>query len=88
MSAGRIGIREVDTAGPQESVLDVLCRQAEVPEYQCRVHWQPGTIAFWDNLAAQHYGVSDYYPQRRVMARAAIAGTARPGASHGNGQPV
>jgi taurine dioxygenase len=61
-----------------DQLLDVLCRQAEIPEYQCRLRWQPGTIAFWDNLGVQHYGVSDYYPQRRVMARAAIAGTAKP----------
>jgi taurine dioxygenase len=61
-----------------DQLLDVLCRQAEIPEYHCRLHWQPGTIAFWDNLSVQHYGVSDYYPLRRVMARAAIAGTAKP----------
>jgi alpha-ketoglutarate-dependent taurine dioxygenase len=76
----RLFTRSINGLSPQESdcLLDLLCRQAEIPEYQCRVHWQPGTIAFWDNLAAQHYGVSDYYPQRRVMARAAIAGTAKP----------
>jgi len=52
-----------------DALLDLLCRQAEVPEYQCRFRWQPGSIAFWDNLAVQHYGANDYYPQRRVMAR-------------------
>ena len=76
----RLFTRSINGLSTEESdrLLDLLCRQAEIPEYQCRVHWQPGTIAFWDNLAAQHYGVSDYYPQRRVMARAAIAGTAKP----------
>jgi taurine dioxygenase len=65
-------------ADESDRLLDLLCRQAEVPEYQCRFHWLPGSIAFWDNLAVQHYGASDYFPQRRVMARAAIAGTAVP----------
>jgi taurine dioxygenase len=57
-----------------DELLDHLCRQADVPEYQLRVQWQPGTIAFWDNLAVQHYGVNDYFPQRRTMARATFFG--------------
>ncbi len=65
-------------ADESDRLLDLLCRQAEVPEYQCRFQWRPGSIAMWDNLGVQHYGVSDYFPQRRVMARAAIAGTAVP----------
>jgi taurine dioxygenase len=51
-------------------LLDVLCRQVDAPELQYRLRWQPGTIALWDNIAVQHYGVNDYYPARRVMARA------------------
>jgi len=57
-----------------ESLLDVLFRQARVPEYQCRFRWTPGAIAFWDNRATQHYAVSDYFPARRVMERATIIG--------------
>jgi taurine dioxygenase len=75
-------------AGESDQLLDLLCRQAEVPEYQCRFRWLPGSIAFWDNLAVQHYGASDYFPQRRVMARAAIAGTVVPAAPDGHGHPV
>jgi taurine dioxygenase len=60
------------------TLLDHLCRQAEVPEYQVRLRWEPHTIAFWDNLAVQHYGVNDYYPARRTMARATFFGDSAP----------
>lgn len=56
------------------SLLQMLYAQAKVPEFQVRFHWRPGSIAFWDNRAVQHYAVSDYYPQRRVMERVMIAG--------------
>ena len=61
---------------PQESdeLLEVLCRQPTIPEYQCRFRWQPGSLAIWDNRATQHYAVSDYWPARRVMERATIIG--------------
>jgi taurine dioxygenase len=55
-------------------LLDLLCRQASVPEYQCRFRWQPDSLAFWDNRAVQHYAASDYWPERRVMERVTIIG--------------
>ncbi|NLU70285.1 TauD/TfdA family dioxygenase [Streptomyces sp. HNM0574] len=57
-----------------DRLLSYLTRQAHVPEYQVRFHWQAGDIAFWDNRATQHYAVDDYAPQRRVAERVAIAG--------------
>ena len=57
-----------------EELLNLLCRQAEIPEYHCRVRWAPNTVVIWDNQAVQHYGSNDYYPARRVMARASVAG--------------
>lgn len=60
----------------QESraLLDLLFRQALIPEYQFRLHWAPHTIAMWDNRSTQHYAVHDYYPQRRYMERITIKG--------------
>ncbi|MFD5813587.1 TauD/TfdA dioxygenase family protein [Streptomyces sp. NPDC127038] len=55
-------------------LLDELVLQARIPEYQVRFRWQPGSVAIWDNIATQHYAINDYYPQRRVMERIAIAG--------------
>ena len=57
-----------------EDLLTLLCRQAEIPEYHCRVRWAPDTVVIWDNQAVQHYGASDYFPTRRVMTRASVAG--------------
>ncbi|MEU1905544.1 TauD/TfdA dioxygenase family protein [Streptomyces hygroscopicus] len=57
-----------------DRLLSFLCRQAHVPEYQVRFHWQPGDVAFWDNRATQHYAVNDYAPHRRVAERVAIEG--------------
>ncbi len=48
--------------------------QATIPEYQFRHHWEPHTIAMWDNRSTQHYAVHDYYPQRRYMERVTIRG--------------
>ena len=39
-----------------------------------RFSWEPGSLAFWDNRACQHFAASDYHPQRRVMERVTIAG--------------
>jgi taurine dioxygenase len=59
-----------------DELLAHLCAQARVPEYQCRFHWTPGAIAFWDNRATQHYAVSDYWPAARVMERVTVIGDA------------
>jgi len=63
---------------PMESraLLDVLFAQAQVPEYQFRLRWAPGTIVFWDNRSTQHYAANDYYPERRRMERTAVVGDA------------
>ncbi|MEM0954899.1 MAG: TauD/TfdA family dioxygenase [Pseudomonadota bacterium] len=61
---------------PEQStaLIDKLCRQADVPEFQCRFRWEPNSIAFWDNRLVQHYAANDYWPRRRVMDRVTIIG--------------
>ncbi|PSM38984.1 taurine dioxygenase [Streptomyces dioscori] len=57
-----------------QDLLDLLFRQATLPEYQVRFRWEPGSVAFWDNRATQHYAVSDYFPDFRLMERVTIIG--------------
>ena len=61
---------------PTESdrLLELLYRQATVPEYQCRFRWRRHSVAFWDNRAVQHYAASDYFPSPRLMERVTIVG--------------
>lgn len=65
-------IRELSDA-ESRSVLDLLFDHIKSPEHQCRFRWTTGSVAFWDNRAAQHYGVADYR-ERRIMRRVTIAG--------------
>ena len=55
------------------AVLDLLLHHLRSPDHQCRFRWRPGSIAFWDNRAVQHFAVADYR-QRRVMRRVTLAG--------------
>ena len=66
-------IKDMDRAESDE-LLHYLYRQAWLPEYQCRFRWAPGSLAFWDNRACQHYAASDYFPNIRIMERVTIAG--------------
>ena len=55
-------------------LLAYLLRQATIPEYQMRLHWEPDTLVIWDNRSTQHYAVQDYFPAVRRMMRATVVG--------------
>ena len=57
-----------------DAILEMLFRHIETPEFHCRFHWQPGSVAFWDNRCVQHHALWDYYPQRRRGLRVTIKG--------------
>ena len=57
-----------------KGILRELLQQHSRPEYSCRFKWLPGSIAFWDNRAVQHYAASDYYPHERHLRRVTVSG--------------
>lgn len=70
-------VSHIKGLSPEEGdeLMDLLCRQATTLEYQCRFHWTPDSVVFWDNTAVQHYAASDYWPDVRVVERASIIGS-------------
>ncbi|MDR8763879.1 TauD/TfdA dioxygenase family protein [Burkholderia multivorans] len=56
-----------------QALLEQLRREVTRPEYQVRLRWQTGTIAFWDNRATLHYAVQDYGDFPRLMERVMVA---------------
>jgi taurine dioxygenase len=64
---------QLDSAESQEIVRELLT-QHNRPEYICRFKWRPGSIAFWDNRAVQHYAASDYHPHKRILRRVTVSG--------------
>lgn len=63
------------SARESDALLHFLYDHMAQPEFQVRWKWKPNTVAFWDNRWTQHCALADYFPQRRCMRRATIAGT-------------
>ncbi len=61
----------LDGMSEEESrpILEQLFRLSTLPEFSCRLRWDAGTIAIWDNYSTQHYAIDDYYGHRREMRR-------------------
>jgi taurine dioxygenase len=57
-----------------EPLLGYLFAHQIKPELTCRFRWRPGSLAFWDNRASQHYPLNDYHGHRRVMHRVTLIG--------------
>lgn len=55
-------------------ILAYLFQHQIKPEFTCRFVWRPGSLAFWDNRAAQHNPINDYHGFRRIMHRITLAG--------------
>ncbi len=64
------GLSEPESA----PILDYLYAHQTRAEFTCRFRWRVGSLAFWDNRAAQHYPLNDYHGYRRAMQRITLAG--------------
>ena len=65
-----VGLHSSDSA----AIFEVLQRHAVNPDLTVRWSWAPGDVAIWDNRATQHYGVSDFGKQTRLLQRVTLAG--------------
>jgi taurine dioxygenase len=62
------------TAEESQGLLEYLFTHQISPEFQCRLAWQVGDVAFWDNRCVQHYPLNDYHGYRRLLHRITLKG--------------
>jgi taurine dioxygenase len=57
-------------------ILEHLFAELTRPEYTVRFHWEPGSVAFWDNRATAHLGPQDldHLDVERVLHRITLIG--------------
>jgi alpha-ketoglutarate-dependent taurine dioxygenase len=68
-----IGIEGMSDA-ESAPLLKMLTDHITQPALTCRLRWQPGMLALWDNRLCVHQAFNDYDGFRREMYRTTIAG--------------
>ncbi|HJP05093.1 MAG: hypothetical protein CL799_06440 [Chromatiales bacterium] len=73
-------LSHIKELGREESdaLLSCFYKLSEQPEFQCRLQWEPGTVALFDNCSTIHKVVNDFWPRERTMHRIAINAENRP----------
>jgi len=54
--------------------LEALYKHATRPDFSCRLKWQAGDVAIWDNRMTLHYATNDYDGFRRLLYRTTFSG--------------
>jgi len=71
-----VGIEGMPQA-ESDPLLEQLYAHCTRPEFVYQHRWRKGDLVMWDNCVAQHRATMDYaLPQRRLMHRTTLAGTA------------
>ncbi len=55
-------------------LLGFLCAHVTQPLFQCRLRWEPRTVALWDNRLCLQHAFNDHDGFRREMLRTIVAG--------------
>lgn len=55
-------------------IIEFLVQHTVQHAFTCRLRWEPGMVAMWDNRSTMHLGPNDYDGFRREMYRTTTAG--------------
>ena len=62
------------TTEESKPIICFLDQHIHRPEFTCRVKWEKGTVAIWDNRCTQHFALDDYPGKLRHMRRVTMEG--------------